>query len=588
MLQFPGNISTTYKKITALYSDLVAQRSGMLFSLLFLGLASALAEGLGLSLIYPLLISVVDGKTIPGSIWETINTIAEKFSGETTTEGLLYLTVIVFLIKALLLTAQMALATLFVARIREDWTLAVFSNYLHGPYTDIIKEPRGKILQNVVGETNRASKSIEQLLGLMIQAFFASVMIIILILLNWKVMLGVTVMILLFVLALQALFVQPMHRLGKKRIAASQKMGAITAEAIFSAEVVKLLGVEENFIRRLVSPLRKLARTALLMAIIKKAPMNFVEFIVIFCVAITFAVLAAWFDIPFKDAAPIIGTFAIISARLLTTMNGLLSKRLGIASVMPSLTLVWQLVTKDSKRTHTDKGAALKHIDGDIELNGVSFRYGPKRPVFKNISLTIPKGKIVALVGPSGIGKSTLGYLLTRLYEPDAGTISINGRDIKEYSIGSLRARVGYVEQKPLIFNGTIEENICLGAPKATKQHIIEAAKAAGAHKFIMALPDGYATMVEDQGASLSVGQGQRIAIARAIVRKPDLFIIDEGTSSLDLKAEMHIHRSIQKLVRNATVLFITHRTTTLEFADLIYELKASGKIVSRKFKEVA
>ena len=588
MLHFTDYKPTAYKRLKTLYRDLLVQRSGLLLSLLFLGFASALAEGLGLSLIYPLMLSVVDGKVLPGSVWETINTIATYITGGTSTEGLLYLIVIVFLLKALLLTAQMSVATLFSARLREDWTLAVFSNYLHGPYTDIIKEPRGKILHKVRGETKSASKSIEQLIGLLIKAIFASVMIVILILLNWKVMLGVTAMILLFVLTLQALLVQPMYRLGKKRINASQQIGAVTAEAIFSAEVVKLLGVEENFIKRLVGPLRKLARTSLIMGIVSKTPSNFVEFIVVLCVAITFAVLSAWFDIPLKDAAPIIGTFAVISARLLTTMNGLLSKRLDFASVVPSLALVRRLVIQDSRRLHTDKGIALKHIDGDIELNGVSFRYGPKQAVFKNLSLTIPKGKIIALVGPSGIGKSTLGYLLTRLYEPDAGTISINGRDIKEYSIASLRGRIGYIEQNPLIFNGTIEENICLGAPKPTKKQITEAAKAAGAHKFIMALPDGYATMVEDQGASLSAGQGQRIVIARAIVRQPDLFIIDEGTSSLDLKAEMHIHRSIRKLVRNATVLFITHRTTTLEFADLIYELKASGKVVSRKLKEVA
>ena len=144
------------------------------------------------------------------------------------------------------------------------------------------------------------------------------------------------------------------------------------------------------------------------------------------------------------------------------------------------------------------------------------------------------------------------------------------------------------MEQSPTIFNGTVEENIRLGAPGATQEQIVEAAQAAGAHDFIEAFPDGYKTIVQDQGASLSGGQRQRLAIARAIIRRPSLFIIDEGTSALDHKAEAAIHGAIRRLVSNATVLFITHRLTTLQHADLIYELGQEGRVTQRKLEDVA
>lgn len=585
-------LSLRYRQIATLYSTLLAKRTPLLVFLIALGFGSALAEGLGLSLIYPLLNNVVGGQELPGEFWRFITSFAESISGGSVAAGLLYLAVGVFLAKALLVCAQAAVASLFVARLREDWAIQVLKAYLYGPFAFLVKERRGKILQRVNGETSRAGKGVEQLIHLFIQTIFAAVMIAALILINWQVMLALTCLIMVAALGLQAIFLRPMYRLGQRRMQASQELMSATSEPIFGAEAVKLLGVEKVFVERLEWPLRKLARLSVITALINKAPGSFVEFVVVLAVTFTFGGVAVWLAVDMTEAikttAPVVGTFAVISARLLTVVSGLVSKRLNFASVVPSLTVVQELVTRKLLDRDSGVGATLDRISGDIVLSNVNFSYDSKRQIFRDASLTIPFGKIVALVGPSGIGKSTLGYLLARLYDSDSGTISINGRDIKDFSIASLRDQIGYVEQSPTIFNGTVEENIRLGAPGATQEQIMEAAQAAGAHDFIEAFPDGYKTIVQDQGASLSGGQRQRLAIARAIIRRPSLFIIDEGTSALDHKAEAAIHSAIRRLVSNATVLFITHRLTTLQHADLIYELGQEGRVTQRKLEDVA
>jgi subfamily B ATP-binding cassette protein MsbA len=389
------------------------------------------------------------------------------------------------------------------------------------------------------------------------------------------------------VLALNSSLMQVMRKLAKQRLNADQKLMAVTAEPIFGAEIVKLLGMEYNFTERLRKPLRRLTRVNVLQVLIKKGPTSFVEFIIITSVAVVLAVMWHVFAMPFDRALPLIGAFALISARLLSVMASLLNKRLDLAIIVPSLAIVRAALEKRDVCKRYEEGVKLESIESDIELRDVTFGYRGGQQVFKGLSMLIPRGKLTAVVGSSGVGKSTFGYLLARLYEPNAGEIRINGRDVRDYSVASLRARIGYVEQSPVIFNGTFAENIRLGASDASGESIKEAAIAAGIHNFIVSLPKGYDSTIEDQGATLSGGQRQRLALARALVRRPDLYIIDEGTSALDRAAEAVVLDTMRSVANTATVLFITHRIASTESADLIYEFQR-GKAVLRRFHEVA
>ncbi len=233
----------------------------------------------------------------------------------------------------------------------------------------------------------------------------------------------------------------------------------------------------------------------------------------------------------------------------------------------------------DTKPEIVDKEGAeeLKDVQGEICFNNVSFSYDDSAVVLKNINLKIEKGNTVAIVGPSGAGKTTFCNLIPRFYEVDEGSITIDGKDIRDITLESLRKNIGMVQQDVYMFSGTIAENILYGKPDATMEEIVEAAKLANAHDFIMELENGYDTFVGERGVKLSGGQKQRISIARAFLKNPPILILDEATSALDNESERLVQESLDKLARGRTTLIIAHRLSTIKNADEIVVLTSEG-----------
>ncbi|OKH55800.1 peptidase C39 [Calothrix sp. HK-06] len=234
------------------------------------------------------------------------------------------------------------------------------------------------------------------------------------------------------------------------------------------------------------------------------------------------------------------------------------------------------------------KNITLPEIKGTVTYEGISFGFNPNvASQLININLEIPAGSFVGIVGQSGSGKSTLTKLLQRLYEPTAGRVKIDGYDISKVELYSLRRQIGTVLQDTLLFNGTIQENIALTNPEASSEDIIEAAKIAAAHDFIMSLPDGYNTMVGERGSALSGGQRQRIAIARTVMQNPNLLILDEATSALDYNSERQVCQNLAEAFRNRTVFFITHRLSTVKNADVILVMDKGVVVEQGTHKEL-
>lgn len=219
----------------------------------------------------------------------------------------------------------------------------------------------------------------------------------------------------------------------------------------------------------------------------------------------------------------------------------------------------------------------LKNPKGNITFNNVSFSYDNKNEVLKNININIDAGKTFALVGPSGGGKSTFCSLIPRFYEVYDGSISVDGIDIKSIKLKSLRNFIGVVQQDVYMFSGTIRENIAYGRTDASEEEIIEAARKANAHEFIMELEDGYDTYVGERGVKLSGGQKQRVSIARAFLKNPPILILDEATSALDNESEKYIQKSLDELAKNRTTIVIAHRLSTIRNADEIVVLNDDG-----------
>jgi len=233
-------------------------------------------------------------------------------------------------------------------------------------------------------------------------------------------------------------------------------------------------------------------------------------------------------------------------------------------------------------------GAACLPVLADrIRYEDVCFSYQPGRPVLENVSFDLRRGEVVALVGSSGAGKSTVMDLLARFYDPTAGRITVDGVDLRDGTVASLRAQLGIVTQETILFHDTVRANIAYGLAEASAESVAAAAAAAHAHDFIRAMPHGYETVIGERGVKLSGGERQRLAIARALLKNPSILLLDEATSSLDSESERLVQEALERLMHDRTVLVIAHRLSTVQHADRILVLEGGRVAESGTHQEL-
>ena len=252
-----------------------------------------------------------------------------------------------------------------------------------------------------------------------------------------------------------------------------------------------------------------------------------------------------------------------------------------IFSALAGAERVFKVMDEDSEESDAPDAVPMEEVRGDVVMENVTFGYNPDKVILKNIDLYAHAGQKVAFVGSTGAGKTTITNLLNRFYDIQEGSITIDGRDIRDYERKSLRSNIAMVLQDTHLFTGTVRENIRYGRPDATDEEIEQAAKTASAHSFIMRLEDGYDTMLEGDGINLSQGQRQLLNIARAAVSKAPILVLDEATSSVDTRTEMHIDHGMERLMKNRTTFVIAHRLSTVRNADCIMVLE-QGEIIER------
>lgn len=275
-------------------------------------------------------------------------------------------------------------------------------------------------------------------------------------------------------------------------------------------------------------------------------------------------------------------TFNSLLAYFLDPVKNLIDLQPQMQTAVVAADRLGEILDLEAEKTEAEyHKLSPESLAGDIEIKNLNFRYGTRKPVLENINLTVKKGQKIAFVGESGSGKTTLSKLILHLYAPETGDILINENNIEDIRLETLREKIAYIPQETFLFSGTIFENLTLGLDEATMDDIIEASKMAQAHDFINELPLRYETRLEENGANLSGGQRQRLAIARAMLKKPDILILDEATSNLDAVTERALDRTIHEFAKDMTTIFIAHRLSTIKNCDMIYVMDR-GKIVEQ------
>ncbi len=378
----------------------------------------------------------------------------------------------------------------------------------------------------------------------------------------------------------------PIIKLGRKLRRVSRKgqeeisgITAIMHETFTGASVVKAFGMEPSEINKFMEKNYSLFKVSMKGVKLTELSTPLMEFI-----GAVGASLIIWYGgHQVVNGVTTPGTFfsfltALIMMysplRALTRVNSAIQQSIAAAE------RVFAILDLDTEKV-TDKGTTELHgIKDKIELRNVSFRYvGSTKHAISDASFSVPHGKTVALVGSSGGGKTTIGNLLLRFYEPESGGIYIDGTDIRDFTLRSLRSRIGIVSQDVILFNDTVFSNIAYGKKDIGMEDVMNAAKKAYAHDFIIKMPDGYNTVIGERGAKVSGGEKQRIAIARAILKDPPILILDEATSALDTESEHIIQMALDNLMIGRTTFVIAHRLSTIKNADLIIALD-NGKIV--------
>jgi ATP-binding cassette subfamily B protein len=452
--------------------------------------------------------------------------------------------------------------------------LALISGYsrhlLSLPLTFFELRRTGEILSRV----NDASKVREAVSGTTTTAIVDGLLVVVLLAVLWFYDTNLALVATLFVPVLLA-SVALHHPAAKRRSqAAMEKAAQLSAhlvEDVSAVETVKAFGMERARAEEAESRLVGFVQSSFGLQLIGLS----MSTLGLFVTAVAGVVILWYGGHRVMDGALTIGQlmfFYALLGYLLEPLERLASVNLKLQDALVAVDRLYQVMDLDVEQNEGKK-ARFQGLRQALELRDLSFRYGCRANVLDRINLRIPAGKTVAIVGESGSGKSTLLKLLMGYYAPTEGRLVLDGTDLGDFELAGLRGGVGLVAQDPFIFNGTVRENIALGKPGATLEEVMQAARAAGLEEFIAALPQRYETVVGERGANLSGGQRQRLAIARALLRQPEILIFDEATSHLDTATERAIQANLKTALAGKTVVLVAHRLSTIKDADLIYVL---------------
>ena len=464
----------------------------------------------------------------------------------------------------------------------RDIRAKIYKKILYLPLSFFTEERKGDILARVSTDVNEIDASITSSLDMVIKNP-------IFILIYVGTMFAVSWELTLFTLLVVPFLAGGIGRIGKKLKSKSLYAQSKWSDGLSQIEetlgglrIIKAFVAEKKMEDRFIAVNNEFRRASMKVSIRQSSAHPVSEFL-----GTCMIVIVLWFGgyLIFSGNSPIDASifiyFLVILYTTLQPIKDLSKAGYSIQKGMASMERINKIMFAENNIVEAEHPVEINGLNHQIEFKDVSFSYTDNKEILSNINLLIPKGKTIALVGQSGSGKSTLVDLIPRFHDIQKGEILIDGVNIKDMSILSLRSIIGNVNQEAILFNDTIFNNIAFGVSHATQAQVEEAARIANAHDFIMNMEDGYQTSVGDRGCRLSGGQRQRISIARAILKNPPILILDEATSALDTESERLVQDALEKLMRSRTTIAIAHRLSTIKNADEINVLH-EGKIIER------
>jgi ATP-binding cassette, subfamily B, bacterial len=550
--------------------------------LLLLGIVMSLVSMLNLALLYPILSLSTNQTYQPHNIIFTLIGLFEQgFSGIFNIQDPLITACLLFICTAIVSFILTVVFMIVSIKITTDITVQnkekLFQKYTRSDYQLFIDSKQGDIIYRISRAPQFISDVFINLTKLLVDGLLSVSTLFLLISIS---LYGTVVLIIAglgYYLFTRYLSLKVSYMSGTGRYQANEQENVILNEYINGVKQIKASGSSNFWIKQFESSVREYWNYWKEDTFWLQIPSLILYLFIFVVIGLVIIVIKLYYPENFIAYLPVLGTFSLAVLTLLPKLANFGNYQMGIMSALPNLSIVRDIQMDTSYSRIANGEIPLTAKKPGISFNTVEFGYKKQEPILRGISLTIASGKTTAIVGQSGSGKSTMIDLVLRMYDVDSGTIEIDNKNITSYDLTSLRKKIGFVSQDTFIFNASVRENITFGDSYSPGE-VMEAVELANAHEFIDRMPLRYDTIVGDRGLKLSGGERQRIAIARAIIRKPEILILDEATSSLDTVSEKAVQDAISNVAKKCTTIIVAHRLSTIINADQIYLLK-DGKI---------